>query len=223
MRIGILGTGVVARTLAGALTGLGHDLVLGTRDPAATRDRDDDTGAWLREHPGVGLDTFAAAAAHGEVVVNATSGEASLQVVRSAGTDALAGKPLLDVANPLDFSGGFPPSLSVCNTDSLAEQIQRTAPDALVVKTLNTMTSGVMVEPASVGDGDTTVFVAGNDDAAKAVAAGLLRELGWRDIVDLGDLTGARGLEMWLPLWLRLMQTLGTPRFNLRIVPATGS
>jgi len=213
MDIAVLGTGSVGRTLARGLAGVGHTVVVGTRDPAQTRRRED----WLAADD-ITLDTFAEAAAGGEVIVNATNGAASLSVLGDAGVDNLAGKVILDVANPLDFSQGFPPTLAVKDTDSLAEQIQRAFPEARVVKSLNTMNAAVMVAPDSVGDGDTSVFVAGDDDAARAVVVGLLRDLGWRDIIDLGDLSGARGVEMWLPLWLRLMTTVGGATFNLRIV-----
>jgi len=213
MDIAVLGTGSVGRTLARGLAGVGHPVVVGTRGPAQTRRRED----WLAADD-ITLDTFAEAAAGGEVIVNATNGAASLSVLGDAGVDNLAGKVILDVANPLDFSQGFPPTLAVKDTDSLAEQIQRAFPEARVVKSLNTMNAAVMVAPDSVGDGDTSVFVAGNDDDARAVVVGLLRDLGWRDIIDLGDLSGARGVEMWLPLWLRLMTTVGGATFNLRIV-----
>jgi predicted dinucleotide-binding enzyme len=108
--------------------------------------------------------------------------------------------------------------LLVKDTDSLAEQVQRAAPDAKVVKTFNTVTAAVMVQPGLLGDGDTSIFVAGNDAEAKATVVGLLEDLGWRDVIDLGDLSGARGMEMWLPLWIRLMVTRGTSQFNLKIV-----
>jgi predicted dinucleotide-binding enzyme len=213
MDIAVLGTGSVGRTLARGLAGVGHSVVVGTRDPAQTRRRED----WLAADD-ITLDTFAEAAAGGEVIVNATNGAASLSVLGDAGVDNLAGKVVLDVANPLDMSHGFPPTLTVKDTDSLAEQIQRAFPEARVVKSLTPMIASVMVAPGSVGDGDTSVFVAGDDDAARAVVVGLLRDLGWRDIIDLGDLSGARGVEMWLPLWLRLMTTVGSAAFNLRIV-----
>ncbi len=134
------------------------------------------------------------------------------------GTDHLAGKVLLDAANPLDFSQGFPPTLSVKDTDSLAEQIQRAFPDARVVKALNTVNAAVMVDPASVGDGDTTVFAAGDDAEARAVVVGVLRDLGWRDVLELDGLHNARGLEMWMPLWVRLAGALGTADFNIKLV-----
>ena len=157
-------------------------------------------------------------AADADLVVNATNGQASLSALGEVGSDHLAGKVIIDVANPLDFSQGFPPTLSVKDTDSLAEQLQRAFPDARVVKSLNTVTASVMVDPSTVGDGDTTIFVAGDDAEARQQVSALLRELGWRDIVELDGLQNARGLEMWLPLWVRLMGSLGTADFNIKVV-----
>jgi predicted dinucleotide-binding enzyme len=212
MKIAVIGTGIVGRTLAQGFQGSGHEVVVGTRDPDEARGRE----AWL------GLDVQLAAlgvvAADADLVVNATNGQASLAALGEVGSDQLAGKVLLDVANPLDFSQGFPPTLSVKDTDSLAEQIQRAFPGARVVKSLNTVTASVMVDPSTVGDGDTTVFVAGDDDEARQLVSGLLRELGWLDIVELDGLHNARGLEMWLPLWVRLMGALGTGQFNIKLV-----
>jgi predicted dinucleotide-binding enzyme len=210
VRIAVIGTGVVGRTLATAFQRLGHDVVVGTRDPEATAAREEWRGLDLP------LSASADATKGVEVVVNATSGTASLEALGRAGD--LAGTVLLDVANPLDFSQGFPPTLTVKDTDSLAEQIQRAFPDAHVVKALNTMTASVMVDPGRVGDGDTTAFVAGDDAEARRTVRGLLEELGWRDVLELDGLHNARGLEMWLPLWVRLMGTLGTAEFNLKIV-----
>jgi 8-hydroxy-5-deazaflavin:NADPH oxidoreductase len=212
MRIAVLGTGVVGRTLAAEFAMAGHSVVVGTRDPAATAQREEWESSQLR------LAEFGDAARDAEVVVNATQGTASLDVLSRAGREALAGKVLLDVANPLDGSHGFPPTLTVKDTDSLAEQIQRAFPEARVVKSLNTVTAAVMVDPGAVGEGDTTMFVAGDDPAAKEVIVLLLEELGWRDVVDLDGLSSARGMEMWLPLWLRLMGAFNTARFNLKIV-----
>ena len=212
MRIAVIGTGSVGRTLAQALQGAGHDVVVGTRDPDATSAREEWAGL------GVPLQQLALVAADADLVINATNGGASLAALGEVGSDHLAGKVLLDVANPLDFSQGFPPTLSVKDTDSLAEQIQRAFPDAKVVKSLNTMNASVMVDPASLGDGDTTVFAASDDAEARRVVVGLLRELGWVDIVEMDGLQNARGLEMWLPLWVRLMGPLGTAQFNLKLV-----
>ena len=223
MRIGILGSGVVGQTLGAKLAERGEDVVLGTRTPAeleAKRGRSPSLGDWLRGVRGKArVATFADAAAHGEIVINATSGEGSLAALRQAGEGNLTGKVLLDVANPLDFSRGMPPSLTVCNTDSLGEQIQRAFPQARVVKALNTTNAGVMVDPARVGGGDHHIFVCGNDATARAQAADLLRRwFGWREVIDLGDITASRGLEMILPLWVRLMSVLGTAAFNFKIV-----
>ncbi len=211
VRFGILGTGVVGKTIAGRLAGLGHEVMVGTRDPAETMSRTEPDpygnppfGVWQKEHPEVKLGTFSEAAAHGEMVVNATAGAASLDILELAGEDNLNGKVLLDIANPLDFSKGMPPTLSVVNTDSLGEQIQRRFPEAKVVKTLNTMNAYLMVDPAQLAGADHTVFVSGDEAEAKARVSELLRSFGWTDIIDLGDITTARGTEMLLPVWVRL-------------------
>ncbi|HEX9089097.1 MAG TPA: NAD(P)-binding domain-containing protein [Arthrobacter sp.] len=224
MRIAVMGTGTVGPTIAGALSELGHDVVIGTRDPRVTLARTEPgaTGGppfavWHAAHSRIGVATFADAAAGADVVVNATNGAGSLTALTAAGAGNLAGKVLMDIANPLDFSHGFPPSLDPVNTDSLGEQIQRTFPEARVVKTLNTMTASVMVDPLSVAGGDHSVFVSGNDAAAKEAVAGLLRGLGHRDIIDLGDITTARGAEMIMPIWLRIWGALGTGAFNFKI------
>ncbi len=210
MRITVVGTGAVGRTRGTGLAALGHDVVIATRDPEGTRGRPEWDGRLppLVPMPGAADDAV--------LVVNATAGTASLEALRAVGD--LAGKVVLDVSNPLDFSAGFPPTLAVKDTDSLAEQLQRGLPGARVVKALNTMTAGGMLEPGLVGNGDTTVFVAGDDEEAKGVVTGLLEAAGWRDVLDLGPLEAARGLEMWLPLWLRIMGALGTASFNLKIV-----
>ena len=226
MKIGILGTEIVAKTLAGKLSALGHAVALGTRDVAATlaRSKPDLVGGppvrtWLEAHPQVKLVTLTEAAAHGELVISALAGTAAVEGVQRAGAAQLAGKILIDVTNPLDFSAGFPPALTVANTDSLGEQLQRALPDTRVVKTLNTVNAFLMIEPGRLGGGDHTMFVAGNDAAAKATVSALLRDgFGWTDVIDLGDITMARGTEMWLPLWVRLYGALGTGMFNLKIV-----
>ena len=224
MDIAVLGTGMVGQALAGRLHELGHSVVVGTRDPRATLARTEPDGMgnppfaqWHAQHAGVGLATFADAARGAELVVNASSGGAALEVLGLAGAENLAGKPLLDISNPLDFSQGFPPTLFVKDTDSLGEQIQRAFPEAKVVKTLNTLTAALMVDPKQLGE-SSTVFVSGNDAGAKAVVTGLLESFGHDDVIDLGDLSGARGTEMLLPVWLRLMGSLGTGMFNFKIV-----
>ena len=225
MDIGVLGTEMVAKTIAGKLGALGHDIKLGTRDVRATlaRSENDKAGGppvrtWLETNPKVKLVTMAEAAAHGPIVVNALSGQGALALAPAL-ADALAGKILVDVANPLDFSKGMPPSLFVANTDSLGEQLQRALPQTKVVKTLNTVNAFLMVDPQQLAGGDHTMFVAGNDAGAKAEVTRILKEqLGWKDVIDLGDITMARGTEMWLPLWVRLWGALQSPMFNLKIV-----
>lgn len=216
MRIGVLGTGTVGRTLGSALLRCGHEVRLGSRTAGNEK-----AVAWAAELGDAGPaseGTFADAAGFGELVINATAGTASLEALSQAGSEQLAGKVLVDVANPLDFSQGMPPRLSVCNGDSLGEQIQRAYPDVRVVKTLNTVTAAVMVDPARV-DGTHTVFVAGNDAVAKGQAAELLQEFGWpqESILDLGDIGAARGMEMYLPLWLRLFNAKGTAVLNVEV------
>jgi 8-hydroxy-5-deazaflavin:NADPH oxidoreductase len=225
VRLGILGTGVVGKTIASRLAGLGHEVMVGTRDPDETLSRTEpDTygnppfSAWQEEHPEVRLGTFGEAAAHGEMVVNATAGAVSLEALELAGEDNLNGKILIDIANPLDFSMGMPPTLLVSNTDSLGEQIQRRFPEAKVVKTLHTVNAYLMVDPAQLAATDHTVFVSGDDTEAKATVTELLRSFGWTDILDLGDISTARGTEMLLPVWVRLFGVLQKPIFNFKIV-----
>lgn len=224
MKIGVFGTGMVGRTIAGKLLELGHGVCVGTRDPGATMERaePDRMGTppfkvWKEQHPGAELGTIAQAAAHGELLVNAMSGVGSVDTLKLAG-DALSGKLLLDISNPLDFSKGMPPTLAVCNTDSLGEQIQRAFPALKVVKSLNTVNANLMVGPKTLADGDHTMFVCGNDAGAKATVTALLQSFGWRDIVDLGDITSARGTEMYLPLWLRSWGAVKTPTFSIKLV-----
>ena len=214
MEIAVLGTGMVGRALAARFAELGHDVTVGTRDPAATTAKEE-YAAWAAEHPGVRLAAFADAAASGDVVVNATSGTATLEVLGRAGD--LSGKVLLDVSNGLDFSQGFPPSITAPQDDSIAEQVQRAFPAARVVKSLNTMTAEVMVHPERLPDPG-TVFLSGDDAEAKATVATLLRELGHTDILDLGDVTTARGAEWLMPAWLRLVGAVGSPLFNWKVV-----
>ena len=199
MRIGVLGTGMVGRAISGKLAELGHDVRVGSRTE------------------GDGAVVFAEAAAHGEVVFNCTAGSASLEAIAAAGEGNVAGKLLVDVANPLDFSGGGP-ALFTTSTDSLGERIQAAFPAARVVKALNTINCNLMVDPAAV-PGDHVVFVCGNDDAAKRQAAALLGEFGWpaERVIDLGDITAARATEMYLMLWLRLMGVVGGPSFNIAL------
>ncbi|MGW2209122.1 NADPH-dependent F420 reductase [Streptomyces sp. NPDC001781] len=228
MRYTVLGTGIVGRTIAAKLFSIGHEVVVGTRDPETTLARtgpdaygNPSFAEWLAAHHGVRLETYADAAAFGERIVNTTAGAGSLQALESAGAANLAGKVLVDIANPLDFSRGMPPSLSPVDTDSLGEQIQRTFPEARVVKTLNTMNCQVMVDPSRVA-GAHTVFVSGDDAAAKQAVTELLLSFGWQEssVIDLGDISTARGTEMLLPIWLRLWGAVGHADFNFHIAGA---
>lgn len=225
MNIGIFGTGIVGQAMAARLAGLDHDVMVGTRNVAETlaRTAPDPMGnppfsAWHQQNTQVKLGTLAEAAAHAELVFNCTAGGASLAALKLAGEANLNGKVLVDIANPLDFSQGMPPTLSIVNTDSLGEQLQRAFPQVKVVKTLNTMNAHLMVNPGQLVGGDHTVFVSGNDAAAKATVSELLRSFGWQDIIDLGDISTARGTEMLLPIWLRLFGALQKPMFNFKIV-----
>lgn len=224
MDIAVLGTGSVGRTISARLREVGHEVTVGTRDPEATLARTEPDGmgnppyaSWAAENPDVGLATYADAAAAAVLVVNATSGAAALDVLALAGADNLAGKVLVDISNPLDFSAGFPPTLLVKDTDSLGERIQREFPEARVVKTLNTLTASLMVHPETLGT-SSTVFVSGDDPSAKAAVTELLEAFGHDDVIDLGGIETARGTEMMMPVWLRLMQALGTAEFNLKVV-----
>ena len=214
MRFGVLGTGMVGQAIGGKLVELGHEVTMGSRQAGTER-----AVAWAAEAGERASEgSFADAAEFGEMLVNATAGAASVEALEAAGAENLAGKVLIDIANALDFSRGRPPTLAVCNDDSLAEQIQRAFPDARVVKTLNTVNASVMVAPEALGE-STNVFVCGNDEGAKAEVKELLQSFGWREgqIMDLGDISSARGAEMYLPLWLRLMGALGTAQFNIGV------
>lgn len=222
MNIAVLGTGTVGRAVAARLDELGHHVTVGTRDPDGTLARTDADGGtsyaqWAEAHRGVGLAGFADAARDADLVVNATSGQATLEVLATAGAETLAGRVLLDISNPLDFSAGMPPTLFVKDDDSLAEQVQRAFPETRVVKSLNTLTAELMVHPETLPE-SSTVFVSGDDADAKARVTDLLAQLGHRDVIDLGDISTARGTEMYLPLWLRLWGAIGSATFNVKIV-----
>jgi predicted dinucleotide-binding enzyme len=210
----VLGTGIVGRTLATKLAELGHEVRMGSRDAA-----NEEAARWAdAAGDKAGHGTFAEAAEFGDLLFNCTAGVACLAALELAGADALDGKVLVDVANALDFSKGMPPTLTVSNTDSLGEQIQRAYPAARVVKALNTVNCEVMVDPALV-PGDHNLFICGDDESAKSDVVSLLESFGWsrERIVDLGGITAARATEMYLPLWLALMGALGTARFNIQV------
>lgn len=213
MRIGVLGTGMVGNAIATKLAELGHEVRMGARDAANEKAAAWASGAGERSHG-----TFADVAEFGELVFNCTAGAASLEALEQAGDDALRGKVLVDVANPLDSSGGGPPTLTVCNDDSLGEQIQRRFPATRVVKALNTMNNQVMVDPGRV-PGEHDVFVCGDDGGAKAQVTELLESFGWarERVIDLGGIESARGTEMYLPLWVRLWGAFGTGQLNIHV------
>ena len=213
MRYGVLGTGMVGQTLATRLTELGHDVMMGSR----TADNKE-AGAW-RHRAGVRAraGTFRDAAAFGEALFNCTQGAVSPAVMQSIEPKDLVDKLLIDVANPLDLSPGRPPTLTICNTDSLGERLQRELPRTKVVKALNTCNCRVMVDPARVS-GHHDVFVCGNDAGAKDTVKALLRDFGWTSIIDLGDITAARATEQLMPIWLRLYELYGSADFNFSIV-----
>lgn len=214
MRYGVLGTGVVGRTLGTRLVQLGNEVTMGARQAggAAATEWAGAAGGGAREG------TFADAARFGEMVINAVAGAHALEALGMAGADSLRGKVLVDVCNPIAEGTGFPPQLSVCNTDSVGEQIQRAFPDARVVKTLNTVNCAVMVDPSAV-PGAHTVFVGGDDAEAKRVVVAMLAGFGWPEasVLDLGGIETARGTEMYLALWLRLMRAVGTPQLNVEV------
>jgi 8-hydroxy-5-deazaflavin:NADPH oxidoreductase len=229
MKIAILGTGIVGRTLAEKFVELGHDVVIGTRNVAEKLASDDKDPygnppfkEWHSHNRHVQLKSLPEAAASGEMVVNALQGAGSIDALKQAEEKNLSGKVIIDVSNPLDFSKGMPPGLipELSNTNSLGEEIQRTFPDAKVVKTLNNMWCGLMVNPGLIGDGNHTVFISGNDSGAKDKVKSLLNELGWKDenILDLGDISTSRGTEGFLPAWLRIFSTMQHAAFNFKVV-----
>ncbi len=226
MKIAVFGTGIVGQVIAGRLAGLGHTVTIGTRDVSKTLARTEKDGygnppfaEWQKQNKTVNLGTFTEAAETAEIFFNCTSGQGSVEALEQAGEENLRGKIIIDIANPLDFSNGMPPTLSPGNTDSLGELIQRTFPETKVVKTLNTMNCFLMVNPAAIA-ADHNVFVSGNDAASKSAVKEILKSFGWQEknMIDLGDITTARGTEQLLPIWIRLYGTLKTPMFNFNIV-----
>jgi len=214
VKLGVLGTGIVGKTIATKLVQLGHEVKMGSRTAGNEK-----AVEWAKANGAKASNgTFAEAAEFGEIIFNCTAGTASLEALKLAGARNLKGKILVDISNPLDFSKGMPPTLTVCNTDSIGEQIQRAFPDAKVVKTLNTINTNVMVTPQIV-PGAHDIFMSGNDAKAKAKVHEIVTDwFGWKSVIDLGDITTARGTEMYLALWVRLMAVNQTPNFNIRIM-----
>jgi 8-hydroxy-5-deazaflavin:NADPH oxidoreductase len=221
MKIGIIGSGIVGQTLGAKLVELGHDVVLGTRDPKKLDEKKNMAGTlreWLDQVKNKArVVTFKDAAAHGELLINATHGQTSVEALQIADAGKVGPKVLIDVANELDFSKGMPPAVLSSQERCVAERIQSAFPNLRVVKSLNTITATVMINPKSVKEGDHTVFVAGNDHDAKAKVTDLLKSFGWSDILDLGDVSAARGPEMYLAMWVRLMGTFQSPNINIKV------
>jgi predicted dinucleotide-binding enzyme len=216
MKIAVFGTGTVGDTIGSKLVDLGHNVMMGSRTA-----NNEKALAFVSKHNSkASAGTFADAANFGEIVFNCTSGSGSVEALKSAGENNLNGKILIDIANPLDFSKGMPPSLFVVNTNSLAEEIQKEFPKLKVVKALNTMWCGIMVNPGMINSGNHNTFVAGNDAGAKRKVKELLISFGWseQNILDLGDITKARGLEMYLPLWLSIYGATNNGAFNIKVV-----
>lgn len=217
MKIAVFGTGMVGDTIGSRLIELGHQVMMGSRNT-----NNEKAKAFESKHKtGASAGTYADAARFGELVFNCTKGDGSIEALQLAG-DALNGKIIIDVSNPLDFSKGQPASLlpALSNTNSLGEEIQKTFPKAKVVKTLNTMWCGLMVNPNMIGGGDHTNFICGNDAESKAKVKSLLKEFGWKEqiILDLGDITNARGTEAVLPIWLRVWGATQNGAFNFKVV-----
>jgi 8-hydroxy-5-deazaflavin:NADPH oxidoreductase len=226
MKISILGTGMVGQSLAAALIAKGHDVSIGTRDVAKSIANETTTpmgmpgfGTWYKTNSKVKVVPFAEAISSGELLINATSGPAVLEILAGAAPASINGKVLIDISNDLDFSNGMPPTVRLQDKPgaSIGERIQATFPSLRVVKSLSTMNAFVMVNPAMV-PGESTIFVSGNDADAKAKVSQLLKDFGWNDILDLGDITSARAVELMLPVWLRLWNAIGKPGFNFKIV-----
>lgn len=212
MNIAVLGTGLVGQTIGSKLVQLGHHVMMGSRQADNPR-----AVTWAKEEHNALFGTFANAAAFGEIIFNCTLGSATLEALRMAGAENMKGKILIDTSNPLEYSSDEYWKLTVSNTDSLGEQIQRAFPGTLVVKTLNTINSNIMVDPDKLSE-RTDVFVSGNSADAKAKVSKILRDFGWKHIIDLGDITTSRAVEMYVVLWRSLRLSLSSRRFNIKVV-----
>ena len=218
MKVAVLGTGTVGDTIGSRLIDAGHEVMMGSRTSTNIKAQ-----AFVAKHPNgkASTGTFADATSIGEIIFNCTKGEFAMEALK-AGASGLSGKIIVDVSNPLDFSNGMPPCLipSLSNTNSLGEEIQKTFPDAKVVKTLNTMWCGLMVNPGLIGGGDHVNYICGNDADAKTTVIKILNQFGRKNdiILDLGNITNARATEAVLPIWLRVYGTTKTGAFNFRII-----
>ena len=212
-KIGILGTGTVGQTIGKKLISLGYEVMMGSRTADNAKAQ-----AWVNEMGKTASQgTFADASKFGEIIFLCTKGEATLDILKLAGVENFNGKTVIDISNPLDFSKGMPATLFICNGDSLGEQVQKTIPNAHVVKTLNIVNCEVMVHAQKSG-GDPTMFMCGNHADAKNEVKVILNQFGWNDIIDLGDITTARGTEMMLPIWLRTYMATGNGYIAFKIV-----
>ena len=196
MRFGVMGTGQVGSTIAGKLAASGHDVMLGSRDPNGEK----------AKALGLPVGTHTEAAKHGECIVDAMPGEHAIESLRGCDID---GKIFIDIAN-------YESAVDQPIVTPLGEAIQAAFPKVRLVKTLNSVSAHLMVDPASLGAAH-AVFIAGNDASAKAEVTELLRSFGWQNILDLGDLTACRAMEQLIPLWMRLEQVYGGPDFNLAV------
>lgn len=213
MRVGVLGSGEVGRRLAEAFSGRGHEVMIGSRDPSKPELRD-----WLSgDGGGIEAGSFEQAAAHGELIVLAVLGSAAEQAIADAGPDNFRGKVVIDAMNPLDFSGGFPPKLSISGEDSLGERVQRALPEARVVKAFNTIGNPYFVDP-SFSEGQPTMLIAGDDQEAKDTVRNVLTNFGWSDTVDIGGIEGSRELEAICIVWVKIGGARGAWDHGFRLL-----
>lgn len=214
-KIGILGTGVVGQTIGSKLIELGYSVKMGSRTA-----NNEKAASWVgKSGANSSAGTFEDAAKFGDIIFLCTKGDVTIDIVKLAKTENFKGKTVIDISNPLDFSKGMPPSLipHLSNTNSLGEEVQKTIPEAHVVKTLNIVNCEVMVNAKKSG-GDPTMFVSGNNSESKAEVKSILNQFGWNDIIDLGDITTARGTEMLLPIWLRIWVATQNGYFAFKVV-----
>jgi 8-hydroxy-5-deazaflavin:NADPH oxidoreductase len=222
MKIAVLGTGMVGQAHAAKLSELKHEVTVGTHDVDKALARmepgrmTEAFGSWIKKHPDIKVATFADAVKGADLVFEAISAEGVVAVLSDI-KDHLAGKILIDITNPLDFSQGTPPRLTVSNDDSMGETIQRTLPETKVVKAFNTVNATIQVDPKSLAGGDHHLFMAGDDQAAKAEVVKIAKDYGWQNVFDLGDIKSARGMEMVFILWAEVYAKLGSAQFNFKI------
>ncbi len=217
MKIGILGTGQVGNLIGSRLIENGHQVMMGGREYKNEKGLD---FVATNSSENASYGTFKEASGFGEIIFNATNGRFALEALKLANTD-FAGKVIIDVANPLDFSTK-PPTLipEFANTNSIGESIQNHFPKAKVVKTLNTVGMVLAVNPKQLNNGDHSLFISGNDEKAKAGTTALLTGFGWKmgNIIDIGDITAARAMESYLLLSVRMRIALGVPMFNIKVI-----